>query len=239
MSRRGNCRKAANRRCTAGERALSRRCWAAAVRKGNVRCTAMAALGLLLLAGCAGHASIHLVPLGGSKISTTAPLVQKITPDECYYWVNEKNELCLAMREVDRSIWGKRFEGEFILSLVLEGLPAGAARDYRVSRRTLRARLRAGYRHTRAASLGGIVGVWDYDGGELKGRFRMSAKHQTYSILTGWGGNAAVLFVGEFTAVLDRPAGEKILARTEERGMERPPPGTKPKRLPGASRIVR
>ena len=113
------------------------------------------------------------------------------------------------------------------------------ARDYRADRRTLRARGRAGYRHTRAASLTGIVGGGDYGRRRLQGRFRMTAKHQTYSILTGWRGNAAVLIVGEFTAVPDRTAGEKILSRTEERGMERLPPGPKPKRLPGARRITR
>lgn len=172
--------------------------------------------------------------MGGKKISATAPLVQRITPDECYYWVNEKNELCLAMRAADWSILGDRFEREFILSLVLEGLPAGRARDYRVFRRTFRARGRAGYRYTRAASLAGIVGVWDYGRRKIQGRFRLSAKHQTYSILTGWGGDKGVLIVGEFTAVPDRGAGEKILAQTEERGMERKGPGPRPKRVLGS-----
>ena len=186
---------------------------------------------LLVLTGCGGHATIHQIPMGIRKISTTGALVRKTTPDECYYWVNEAGELCVAMREAKWSPLGKRFRSEFIASLVLEGLPARTARNYRVGRRTFRGRVEAGYKHTRSASLAGIATVWDYGRHRLRGRFRFSAKHQSYSVLTGWGSNKGLLVVGEFTAVPDRRAGERILARTEERGLERGPPrATKTKR---------
>ena len=96
---------------------------------------------LLVLTGCGGHATIHQIPMGIRKISTTGALVRKTTPDECYYWVNEAGELCVAMREAKWSPLGKRFRSEFIASLVLEGLPARTARNYRVGRRTFRRRL--------------------------------------------------------------------------------------------------
>ena len=176
------------------------------------------------LAGCGGHAVIHQIPMGIRKISTTGALIQETAPDECYYWVNEDEELCVAMRKAKWSPLGRRFHSEFIASFVLEGLPARTARNYRVGRRTFRGRLEAGYTHTRSASLAGIATVWDYGKSRLRGRFRFSAKHQSYSVLTGWGSNKGLLVVGEFTAVRDRRAGEKILARTEERGLQRGPP---------------
>ena len=179
---------------------------------------------LLGLSGCGGHAMIHQIPMGIRKISTTGALIQKTAPDECYYWVNEAGELCVAMRKAKWSPLGKRFRSEFIASFVFEGLPARTARDYRMTQRTFRARLEAGYTHTRSASLAGIAAVWDYGQRRLRGRFRFSAKHQSYSVLTGWGANKGLLVVGEFTAVPNRRAGEKILARTEKRGLERGPP---------------
>ncbi|MGB2988113.1 MAG: hypothetical protein WBE26_19775 [Phycisphaerae bacterium] len=185
-------------------------------------------LWVLVLTGCSGRAVVHMIPLGAKKISMTSPLVVRVSPDECYFWLNEKQDLCVAMRATNVSLIGKRFEREFVLSLVLDGPPAGSARQYRVGRRVMRARGRAGYSHTRSASLAGIVGVWDYGKGKLRGRFRLAAKQQSYSVLTGWKGDRRVLFVGEFIAAANREMGERILVRTEEDGMARPPPRGKP-----------
>ncbi len=195
-----------------------------------------AVLTLLPGLGCTGHASISKIQMGGRKISATAPLVQEIKPNECYYWVNDRNELCIAMRRHKRSLLGKRHSSEHLLSLVLEGLPADTSRDYPVSRRTLRMRYSAGYTHLRAASLSGIATVWDYGSRVIRGRFRITAKQQAYSVLTDWGSNKAVLLVGEFSAVPDREAGERILTRTERRGMGRPAPGSEPTLVPGGHR---
>jgi hypothetical protein len=167
-------------------------------------------------AGCAGHAVVYSVPLGTKQISTTDPLIVRVTPDECYFWVNDQEELCVAMRSFSGSILGKRFHREFLMSMVAKGLPAGSGREYRMDRRTVRARNDAGYAHTRSASLGGIFTVWDYGRGHLRGRFRFTAKEQSYSVLTGWSGNNTVLCIGEFTAFRKR-----LLARTEEGAMGR------------------
>ena len=193
-------------------------------------------LGAATASGCTGRASLHLLPLGHKRISTTKPLVVRITPDQCYFWVNEDRKLCVAMREWRGSFWGKPLEKEFNLSLVLDGLPSGSARDYRVTRRTARTRNRAGYSHLRAASLNGIVAVWGYGKGNLHGRFRMTAKQQSYSVLVGWGGDHHVLIVGEFTATRNQRAGKAILSRTEEGTMSRPPPRPKPTPVSGPSR---
>ena len=127
----------------------------------RLRIVTATALTVLTTAGCAGRAIVHMIPLGTKRIDTTAPLLVRVSPDECYFWVNEQEELCIAMRSNTRSIFGKRFEKEFLLSLVAKGLPAGDGREYRMDRRTARMRHDAGYGHTRSASLSGIFAVWD------------------------------------------------------------------------------
>ncbi|MEK6799776.1 MAG: hypothetical protein AABZ12_12495 [Planctomycetota bacterium] len=190
---------------------------------GNSR-LAIAVTLALLLGGCTGHATIHMVPLGNQKISAADPLIVRQDPHECYYWLNDVSQVCVAMRFRHVSWLGKAFSSELVLSLVLDKPPAGAARDYRVDRFTERHRLDAGFTHLRGASLSGIIGTWDYGKRQLKGRFRFTAKQQSFFVLTGWGSDHSVLFVGEFTAVHDRAAGEKILQRTEADGMGRSTP---------------
>lgn len=190
----------------------------------------------LVLTGCAGRASVHIVSIGGKRLSATSPLVVKVSPDECYFWLSDNDELCVAMRQASGSILGKQHEREFILSMILDGPPAGPARHYRLNRYSVRIKGRNGFVYTRAASLAGEAIVWDYDTDHLRGRFRMVAKHQTYSILTGWRGDARVLIVGEFSARRDAQAGKEILVRTEEEGMEREPSHAKPVPIQGPPR---
>ena len=178
---------------------------------------------LLALSGCRGHGVVHLVPTGSAKISMTKPLLLEIHPTECYYWVTDENQLCIAMRQNKHSLLGKWGRREFILSMVLEGVPAGVGRNYKANRQTMRAHRHKGLSHARLASFAGIVSVWGFDQKKLRGRFRFSTKQQTYSVLTGWGSNRGLLVVGEFTTVPNRKEGEALLARTEERGMQRGP----------------
>ncbi len=180
-----------------------------------------AAITVLASSGCTGHAEVHIVPLGTKRIDTKAPLIVRVSPDECYFWVNDQEELCVAMRSHSRSIFGKRFGKEFLLSLVAKGLPAGGGREYRMDRRTARVRHDAGYTHTRAASLSGILAVWNYRRNQLQGRFRFTTREQSYSVLKGWSGNSTVLLIGEFKAVHHEAAGKKLFARTEEGSMSR------------------
>lgn len=199
------------------------------------RTLATVALLLLVACGCRGSGTINIVPAATGKISTTAPLIEEFRPTECYYWVTPDNELRISMRQVRRSI-SKLKREEFILSLVLRGLPAGAGRDYRASRQTMRAQRWKGFGHARLASFGGIVAVWDYGKRALRGRFRLPAKRQAYSFLTGWGGDQPLLMVGDFTAIPNQAKGEAILARTEKRGMERGAERRRARRIQGPPR---
>lgn len=204
----------------------------------STKCTPFFGCALLLLAlsGCRGHGVVHLVPTGTARISMTKPLLVEIHPTECYYWVTDENQLCIAMRQIKHSLFGERGRQEFILSMVLEGVPAGVGRNYRANRRTMRAHRHQGLSHSRIASFAGIVGVWDFDQRKLRGRFRFSAKQQTYSVLTGWRSDRGVLLIGDFTAIPNRKAGEALLARTEERGMERGLVQPRARRIQGTPR---
>ncbi len=194
---------------------------------------------MLASVGCAGNASVHMIPVSSRKISMTGALVVRIDPNKCYFWLSEQGEICIAMGRAKRSILGSAFDREFALSLVLEGLPAGWGRQYRVDRKTLRVRRDAGFTHTRAASLSGLAAVYDYGEKQLRGRFRIAAKQQSYSVLTGWAGDRSVLYVGEFRAIRDRAAGEKILAWTAEGKMARAPPTDQPEKTKAAPRPAR
>lgn len=199
---------------------------------------ALIAVAMSVLVGCAGRASVHMVPLSAKKISMTHPLVVRVDPDQCYFFVSDNNELCIAMRHSKGAMLGKRREREFILSLVLDSPPAGPARQYKIGQRAMRARTRAGYAHTRSASLRGNAVIWDYGKTKLRGRFRLAAKQQSYSVLAGWKGDHQVLFVGEFVAVHDRKKSEAILTRTEQDGMTRPPARAKPIPINGPPREI-
>jgi len=188
---------------------------------------------LLFLAGCRGSASYTIASLNTRRISASESLTRRIDAGECYHWINDYGELCVAMRMTDGSILGKAFSKTSIASLVLGDPPASTGRDYRATRRTARFNNNAGYGHTRAASLRGVVGVWDYDKKVIAGRFRLVTRQQSYSVLTGWRGKAQVLYVGEFRSVFDRKAGEAILNNTEKNGMQRKQPAGKPRRIQG------
>lgn len=180
--------------------------------------------------GCSGRGTLHMVPLDVKQIPTNGPLVAMITPDECYYWINDDGKLCVALRQKRHSGLTPLLSHDISLSLVLGEPPAGSTRTYPATRETLRLRTSAGVTQLRAGSLTGGIVVWDYGKRLLRGRFRITVKQQSYSVLTDWTGNARVLLIGEFSARMDRARGEAILRRSEEDGLERGPvPATRPR----------
>lgn len=183
--------------------------------------------------GCSGSASYTIASLNMKRVDPNELLTHKIEASECYHWVNEYGELCLALRMNDWSILGDQFSRESVASFVLGTPPASTGKNYKATRRTARFLNHAGYGHTRAASLGGIIGVWNFDKPEIGGRFRFTTIQQGYSVLTGWTGKARMLYVGEFKSVLNQEAGEAILNETEADGMERKKPIGMPKRIQG------
>jgi hypothetical protein len=183
--------------------------------------------------GCHGSASYTIASLNMKRVSANEMLTLKIDASECYHWTNEFGELCVALRMNDGSILGKMFSRSSIASFVLSDPPVATGKNYKATRRTARFINHAGYSHTRSASLGGIIGVWNYDKPVIAGRFRLTTVQQSYSVLTGWAGKTHYLYVGEFRSVLNQTAGEAILAETEKDGMERKRPIGKPRRIQG------
>jgi hypothetical protein len=181
-------------------------------------------LGLLvfLSPGCAGSGRLEMISLNTRRITAAEPLVITLRPGESYWWLNEQGALCIALRGSHDSIFGPGFSRELLLSFVLGEPPAGPGREYSITTNTLRFRRRAGLTHLRGHSLTGAAVVWDYGRSTLHGRFRMTLRQQTYSVLTDWTGDARYLVVGEFKARFNPAAGARILVATEEGVMKRP-----------------
>jgi len=178
-------------------------------------------LPLLLTAGCAGRATLHIVPLGSKALDRASPLLTTIRAEECYYWLDDAGYVNVAIRAKRTSLLGPYFHREFNLSLRLPGAPAGSTKQYRLDQNQLRARYDAGLTHERTASYVGNALVWDYGRRVLRGRLRVSGKRQSYSVLTGWGSDTGVLILGEFSAVPNRRKGEVITAHSDASGLDR------------------
>ncbi len=186
--------------------------------------------------GCAAPARFHVVMLGSERISATEILTVDITPSDCFFWINDENQVCLAMARHDRSLRGSVHDYDFAASFVLEEPPAGEGRHYQIRGRTFRSKTKSGYIHTRMLSRTGVVGIWNYQDDTLDGRFRFFARQQSYSAFLGWGGERHVLIVGAFSAKRDRSKGEAILQRTEVDDLKREAPRPKPRPINGPPR---
>lgn len=185
---------------------------------------------LWLTAGCTGTATIHVIPADYDRISTARDLVAVHRPTQACFWVDAHGDLCLAMASHPALDPDTRPAQSFDLSIVLEGQPAGLARNYLADRRTMRAIIQRRIGRYRYGSLEGIVAVWfEEDNPDLLfGRFRILTNEQDHTWWRGWAGNRRVLFVGEFQAVRDTINGQALLNRTETGALKRPPPIGKP-----------
>lgn len=176
-------------------------------------------------AGCAsGGARLDFAALDYRSIDPPAAKFTTLRPDRCYWWQEEDGRVVIAMQHFGPSLlFGKAGDFLFQLSLDLEGLPAGRARDYVVERRELRALARLGPAHVRFTSLRGIVALYREPGDRLRGAFRLMVARDVSQILGGWGRASNVLILGEFTAVQDAARGRSIRDATESQGWEREP----------------
>lgn len=162
------------------------------------------------------------------------PLVQELPVHEAYYWTAADGTLNIAMRTRFDSLLGRAFSGQWLLSLVLEDLPAGRGKLYAVQSREGRMLQSTGGDHRRGRSVRGIVTIQPRGNGglfpELRGRFHLNLLQEQFSVLKGWSGSwVPLIVVGKFSAVPDRGAGPEILALTEADGCER---GPLPERIP-------
>jgi hypothetical protein len=187
--------------------------------------------GLGLLAGCNGSGRVDVAALDFQAIDPPAgpaPRFVVLDLDRCYWWADEDGRVHVAL-ERDRPIllagdWRFRFQ----LSLALDQLPAGKARDYRVNRRELRGVARFGPAQSRFTSLYGIVALYREPQDRLRGSFRMEVSRETQQLLGGWSRPSRYLMMGTFVAVPDGERGRRIAAEAEAPGAVGEPLASQP-----------
>ncbi len=188
-----------------------------------LRCAAgmLIALALVVTAsGCASGASLQFADLNFKRLNPDDPLIVNVPIESCW-WSIEGQQVHIAMTLGDiRSESGTTRE-RMLLSLVLEGIPEGQAREYRLGKPAMRCYRHEKQDHARYASLQGVATIRLRPGNMLEGRFRISARKQVFHILTNWTTVGPTLVMGTFTAKRDGERVSSILVQTEEGGMER------------------
>ncbi len=178
-----------------------------------------------------------MVPMSNATIDPASSLVVNLSASECYFWIDEPaQQLHIALTHGAPNWLSDADAPALDVSLVLDGLPANNARDYRINRRTLRGTANEDHHHVRFASQRGVAAVWFEGPTRLRGRMRVYTKHQRYNLLFGWHDSQPVLLLGEFTAIRDQQRCEAIVARTEQGGMARdlaPPDQSGPRPISG------
>ncbi len=191
------------------------------------------ACSLSLLAGCSGGGSVKLVPLMRSDLPDPEPLIQNVPISEAWYVLEPNGQLVIALRYHAGSLLGRAFDTDWEMSLVLDGLPAGSSRLYKLKGDTVRTVQTLGPDQRRARSWSGIAVLKAPEGGRLHGRFHFTIRQQQFTLLRGWCPplyQAPMLVcVGEFDAVENAARANEIRKATEAAGFDRPsPPQTAP-----------
>lgn len=178
-------------------------------------------VGLIALPGCAGGGRMELSALNYRAIDPPAARAYPLDFDHCYWWTDDSERVWVAMDCVRRPLVGPLGPFVYQMSLVLEKLPAGRARDYAVREPTLRAVSRFGPLESRFVAPVGIVSLNRQPGERLRGSFRLLAQREVSQVLGGFGAPASYLLQGTFQAVHDAQRGQPIVAATESQGWGR------------------
>jgi len=187
----------------------------------------------LLLAGCSGRARIELASLAFNSIDPPPPRTTRVNFNECYWWTDSQDRVRIAMRRVVKPLLIPLAGYEFQLSLVLERLPAGRARNYQVGLNALRGWAHVGPFYVRFASRQGIAALYREPGEGLRGSLRLHVQRQVSRLLGGWGASTRYLMFGALSAVHDERRGRDILERFERSAAPAQPasrPATSPAR---------
>lgn len=176
------------------------------------------------IAGCRGSGRLELASLDYGAIDPPAPRFVRLDLQECYWWTDEDGQVWVAMQREQSPLLNPKMRFQFQLSLALEKLPAGRARNYRVAREELRARVHFGPWESRFSSRAGIVALYRESGDRLRGNLRLQAARVSTRLLGGWGRPTRYLILGSFTAVHDEQRGRSIAEVTESAGWDRGAP---------------
>jgi hypothetical protein len=187
--------------------------------------------------GCAGSGLVQMVPGMRSDIPPDEPLIGSVQAREAWYWKGEKGDLNIVLARRQRSPLNAALDSNWVMSIVLEDLPAGRERLYRVGTPTFRVVQSYGVDRRRARSLGGVVVIERAGENRIRGRFHVLLSQQQFTVLNGWSPPLlrAPVFVtvGRFEAVLAPDKGTPLLKQTEADGFDRASdllPATRPMR---------
>lgn len=187
----------------------------------------------LTAAGCAGDGAVRIMPLMRTDFPDSEPLVQEVTVDEAYYWL-EGDQLNVSLRTHRGAGLGQPFDFEWQISLVLDEMPAGSSRLYRLDMDSVRMAQTVGADHRRSRSWTGVAVIEAPERGRLGGRFHVNVRQQQFTLLGGWQPHflqAPMLIVaGRFQATENAERGRDILEETEAMGFERGTAATAPAR---------
>lgn len=173
--------------------------------------------------GCGDRARIDVVSLDFSNLDPQRPLVQRIEPDSCRWWTDDEETLWIVMTRRIALPLGPVKNFDFELSLRLDRLPSGKARQYSVDRDALRARVRFGLNDSRLSSTAGIAVVERIGPDRLQGTFRIQTARDVVQLLGGWAAGPRALLLSTFDARPDDGSGRAIVASTESNGFARSP----------------
>lgn len=209
---------------------------------GSRRANAIAALvgsSLALLApcGCAGNGQVEFISLNYRDIDPPAARANVVALDSCTWWEDGAGRVWIAMRR-DASGLSELLRLTFRMSLALERLPAGAARNYVVDDETVRGLARLGPTLTRFTSVRGVLALYRDGKDRLRGSLRFEANRQAAQLLGGWGAAGRSVVLARFVASRDPGGGMEVVAATEESGFDRPRlagPTSQPARLQPAT----
>jgi len=178
-----------------------------------------------LLTGCSGQATISAVPFMRTDFAPTEQAVETIAANEAYYWLDDDGMLNIALRRYVPSVWDSAFDEIWVMSLKLEGLPAGSERLYRLGSQSVRQASSHGGLHYRSASLMGVAVAEAPCDGRLEGRLHAVVRRQQFSVLTGWTPDIfrapMVVMTGTFEAVHNSATGREIRERATADGFGR------------------
>jgi hypothetical protein len=170
---------------------------------------------------CRGGGRVELASLSTKSIDPPQALTGKLRLGECRWWTDGEGRVWFAAQRHIGSILGPRWAFNFQLSLVVEKLPAGSARNYKIRGNGLRAVMQAGPLKRRLVSINGILALYRESQDRMRGSLRVQVSAQSLSLVTGWSKPSRQLFMSEFTAVRDDRGAPQIVEATEADGFER------------------
>jgi hypothetical protein len=200
----------------------------------------VALLAALWASGCASpQGKVDLIDLDFRGIEEDVPAIQSFPTAQAFWWA-DGDRVYVAYGFNKPSLANKLDRQAIDASLALDGLPAGAARQYEFDSRGMRLYHHDGPNHERYRSLRGVASV-RREAGKLKVQMRVLALKEMFHILTGWNPTGEALVLADFEASEGKAPGTAMLARSEEDGMGRTevaPQGPAIRR-PGVGRPVR